>query len=107
MNLGDHYFSRAIRTAREDQRLVPTLAILTRNDKLLPFDLCNEFHESRKKIFPSLKHKTVVFEDAEHVKIFAKHADLYMQHVTEHLAACGIDMKTAIGDLDPAFTKMI
>ena len=99
VNLGDHYFSRAIRAALDDPRLVPTLALLARNDKLLPFELMNEFHETRRARFPALRHKTIVFDDAEHVKIYAKHADEYVQHVREHLVACGIDLKTALGDL--------
>ena len=101
VHLGDHYYSRAFRTIRDDKRLVPTLALLTRADKLIPIEEMLRFYETRRSLYPTQTVKTVVYDDGEHVKLFAKHTDDYLRHVHEHLVTCGIDIKKMLADLPP------
>jgi hypothetical protein len=42
--------------------------------------------------------KTVVYNDAEHVLLYAKHPEDYVKHIIEHINYCKLDLKNALGD---------
>jgi hypothetical protein len=94
----DNYFAKAFDTALHDNRPVPTLNLYSTEDKLICPEKIAKFFETRKKIYPDMYLKTVVYNDAEHVLLYAKHPEDYLKHIVEHLKYCKLDMKMALGN---------
>jgi hypothetical protein len=68
VQFGNHYFTRMYNALRDDPRCVPTLSMFSKADKLLSSDNMQQQVEQRKLKQPNLYLKSVVFEDAEHVR---------------------------------------
>jgi hypothetical protein len=93
-----HYFAKAFNTALHDNITVPTLNFYSTEDKLISPEKIAKFFETRKKLYPDMHLKTVVYNDAEHVLLYAKHPEDYLKHILDHLNYCRLDMKIALGD---------
>jgi hypothetical protein len=92
LHLGEHYYKKAFDTITRDKRDVPTLMIYSKADKLISAESIEQMANARMKLYPNLYVKKVVYEDAEHVLIYVKHMDEYLNHVKEHLKLCKLDI---------------
>jgi hypothetical protein len=99
---GNHYFTRMYNALRDDPRSIPTLSMYSKADKLLSSVNMQHQIEQRKLKQPNLYLKSVVYEDAEHVMIFLKYPERYLELVNEHLKLCKVDMNTILSELGVA-----
>jgi hypothetical protein len=88
----NNYFVRAFRTCTMDQRKLPTLFIYSKGDKLIDPKQIANWIEVKRKAFPDMYIKTSVFDDAEHVLIFKRYPDQYVELIKEHLRVCEADL---------------
>ena len=62
-------------------------------DKLIsPHEITKNIEEKR-KLYPNVYVKSVIFEDADHVLIYAKYPNDYIKNVLEHISVCNLDIK--------------
>ena len=93
-----HYFAKAFYAALHDNNPVPTLNLYSTQDKLICPEKIANFFQKRKELYPDMYLKTVVYNDADHVLLYAKHPEDYLKHIIEHVNYCKLDMKTALGN---------
>ena len=97
--LGNHYFNNMFKIVLKDPRPVPCLFIYSLADILVdPANIAN-FILKKKKLFPQLYVKSIVYDGAEHVSIFQKYPEDYLKHVTEHLEYCKVDIKSILNEI--------
>jgi len=76
-----------------DTRPIPNLYMYSKADKLISYREITNFVEEKQKLFPNLYVKSVVYEDADHVLIYAKYPNDYLKNIVEHLSICNLDIK--------------
>lgn len=82
----NNYFSKGFKNYIEnDARQIPTLHIYSRADKLICAKKISAFCDEKKKLYPNMYFKSVVYDDAEHVKIYMQYPEEYLQLIKEHL----------------------
>jgi hypothetical protein len=90
------YFSKTFNITLNDDRLVPTLSLYSIADRVVdPKNIVKHF-DSRKKLYPDLYLKTVIYDDADHTLLYPNHTEDYVKHVVEHLKYCKLDLKTVL-----------
>ena len=100
IHLGNDYFSVSFRTMQNDSLQIPFLFLYSKIDKLVsPIEIA-KFIDGKKKRNPNQYIKTVVYDDAEHVLLYAKHPEDYAKHINEHIKLCQIDMPTILNNLN-------
>ena len=92
------YFTGTFNTAMNDDRLIPTLGLYSTKDRIIDPNNIAKYFENRKKLFPELYLKTVVYNDGDHTLLYPNHQEDYVKHVVDHLKYCKLDLKTALGD---------
>ena len=91
LGCGNDFLSRFLNTLLNDKRdHIPTLFIYSKTDDLVSAENIEKFIEKRKKLFPTLKIKSMAFDKAEHVMIYQKYQEQYLKLIKEHLALCGL-----------------
>ena len=93
VHLGNDYFANAFRTILNDKRPLPILFMYSKIDKLISSTEIARFIAKKRQLFPSQYIKSVVYEDAEHVLLYAKYPDDYLKNIIEHIGVCNLDLK--------------
>ena len=98
--MGKDYFSNALEVLLNDDLQIPFLFMYSKVDKLIsPLEI-QKFIDEKKRRNPNQYIKTVVYDDAEHVLLYAKYPEDYVKHINEHLKLCRIDLPTVLNRLN-------
>lgn len=95
-NFGNDYFSKAYETINYDSRCLPTLSMYSKGDKLISAKSIAKMIRIRRKAYPNIYIKEVVFEDADHVLLYPKYPEEYVKHIHDHLNYCKLDLKSVL-----------
>jgi hypothetical protein len=88
------YFRKALRSFRNDENCIPTLVLYTKKDKLILYkNIEDNYIKYRREKYPHLPLETFVFEDADHVSLYLKYPDVYLEQIKKHLSRCHFDLK--------------
>jgi hypothetical protein len=90
------HFDRMYTTLLKDERMIPTLVLYSKKDKLIAWDRIAKFIDEKKQLFPSMPLKSVLYDDADHVLIYAKHPEDYLKHIREHIYTCKLNIDFAL-----------
>jgi fermentation-respiration switch protein FrsA (DUF1100 family) len=85
--LGDNYFSQSFEQIINDKRQIPSLFLYSKNDKLI------SYKDIQAKILLAKKNRYVrekLYEDADHVLIYQKYQQDYLNEIKSHLKQCNI-----------------
>jgi len=89
MIIPNDYFSKSFRKYNErDTRHLPTLYVYSKADCLISPGEIEKMIDERRQLYPRDYIKSGVFEDAEHVLIFRKYPERYVELIKEHLKVC-------------------
>lgn len=105
INFGNHYFTHSYNVILRDDRDVPLLVLYSTIDSLVDFRNIAKYAEDKKKLFPNLHVKTVVYNDADHVSLYAKHPKDYIKQITNHLATCKLNLNSILDDSEIKLLK--
>jgi hypothetical protein len=97
IHLGKDYFANAFETMKKDAR-VPNLYMYSKADKLISAREITKYIDDKRKLFPNLYIKSVVYEDADHVLIYAKYPEDYLKNIIEHISACNLSVKKILSE---------
>lgn len=92
----DNYFIKMYDILVNDYRQVPSLYLYSTSDKLISDKSIKELIEKRKTKHPGLYVKEVLYTDSEHVLIFQKHPQEYLNLICDHLKICNLDINTLL-----------
>lgn len=92
----DNYFIKMYDVLVNDFRQVPSLYLYSTSDKLISDKSIKELIDRRKTKYPGLYVKEVLYTDSEHVLIFQKHPQEYLNLISDHLKMCNLDINTLL-----------
>lgn len=88
----NNYYVRGFKKCTMDRRQLPSLFIYSTGDKLIDPAQIAKLCALKRETFPGMYIKQAVFEDAEHVLIYKKYPEQYVELIKEHLKVCDLDM---------------
>lgn len=88
----NNYYVRGFKKCTMDRRQLPSLFIYSKGDKLIDPAQIAKLCALKRETFPDMYIKQAVFEDAEHVLIYKKYPEQYVELIKEHLKVCDLDM---------------
>lgn len=91
----DNYFTRAFDEVINDKRInLHSLYLYSKTDKLInPIDISARIEERKNKLLDQSYLKTVLYDEADHVLLYAKYPDDYLKHIKQHLKDCNLEIK--------------
>ena len=96
MHLGNDYFTNTFKTILSDTRPIPMLFLYSKADKLISSVEISKFIEQKRHLFPNVYIKSVVYDDADHVLLYAKYPQDYLKNIIEHIHVCNLDVKKVL-----------
>jgi hypothetical protein len=95
ITLNNNYFTNAFQRVIDDKRKdIATLYLYSRADKLISHHDITKKYDERLQILKNYNInsyiKSVIYDDADHVLIYAKHTDNYLKQIKQHLKVCNL-----------------
>ena len=81
----ESFFHKNINALKNDQFEIPILAFFSKADEMVEYTQTIDFFNQRQKLVPNLKIETVLFDDSAHCMHYAKHRDVYLSKIKQHL----------------------
>jgi hypothetical protein len=81
----ESFFHKNINALKKDKFEIPILAFYSKADEMVEYTQTMDFFKERQKLVPNLRIETVLFDDSAHCMHYAKHKDVYLNKIKQHL----------------------
>ena len=81
----ENFLQENIRALKKDKFEIPILAFISKADQMVEYTQTMDFFNQRQKLVPHVRIETVLFDDSAHCMHYAKHKEVYLNKIKQHL----------------------